>query len=291
MQPIILFVISCFFFACMTACGKFLSADMHPTTVILLRNAMSFIICLPILLFNLPEIKKERSSKTLWTRALLSQVATSCWFMGISKVSLPSAMAVSFSSPLFTTIAAVLLLNEKISYRRGTALIIGFIGVLIILQPSTDVKSLAPYSWIVATVICWALVNIVIKKLSMSVTPAVILFYMTGLMTIFAIPLGLMNWQPVSINQLPFILLISVSYLLWQLLLIKSFAQSSLSKLQPFEFSKLIFASLIGYLVFNETMPKSGWIGVVLIIVSSCYVSWREAKLKKNNDKVIVAQD
>lgn len=291
MQPIILFVISCFFFACMTACGKFLSADMHPTLVVLLRNTTAFVMCLPILLFHLPEIKKQRFSKTLWTRGLLSQVATTCWFMGISKVSLPSAMAVSFSSPLFTTIAAVLLLNEKISYRRGAALIVGFIGVLIILQPSTDVRSFAPYSWIVATVICWALVNIVIKKLSMSITPAVILFYMTGLMTIFAIPLGVMNWQTPSLTQLPFIFLISASYLLWQLLLVQSFAKSSLSKLQPFEFSKLIFASLIGYLVFNETMPKSGWVGVVLIIFSSCYVSWREGRLKKNSDKAIVTQD
>lgn len=292
MQSILLYILSCCFFACMSACGKYLSAELHPTVIAFLRGVTGLIICMPILFFYFPEIKKQFFSKIIWTRGLITQIATTCWLMGLAKVSLPSAMAVSFSAPLFTTIAAVLLLNEKISYRRGIALIVGFIGVLIILQPTSgNIKSFAPYSWIIATVICWALVNIVIKKLAMSINPAVILFYLSAATAVFAVPLGVLNWQTPSLESLPFIFLIALFQLLQQLCLIIAFAKSSVGKLQPFEFSKLIFATLIGYFIFDETMPASGWIGVFLIICSSLYVMWREEKLKKNSEKTVIIQD
>ncbi len=283
MPAILYFILSCFLFACLSATGKYMSSDMHPATIVFYRNVLELIICLPVIFFHFNEIKRLRFSKILWSRGFISQSASTCWFVGISKVSLPSAMAFSFSTPLFTTILAIIFLKESISYRRTLALMVGFLGVLIILQPWNSVGDLASYSWIFATVLLWAVATIVIKKLSDSISPMVIIFYMSLMMTFFSIPVAVIYWQIPNIEDLPLLILLAVNTLAWQWCLIKAYNKSQVTVLQPFEFSKLIFACLIGYTIFDEVLNISGWLGVVLIIVSSSYVTWREHDLKKKS--------
>ncbi|MDA0781775.1 MAG: DMT family transporter [Rickettsiales bacterium] len=286
MPAILYFIASCFLFACLSAMGKHMSSTLNPAMVVFLRNAVELIICIPVLFYHFKEIKRLRFSKILWTRGFISQTASTCWFVAISKVSLPSAMAFSFSTPLFTTVAAVIFLKEAISYRRTLALVIGFVGVLIILQPWRSIVDLAPYSWVFATVILWAVANIVIKKLSDSISPMVIIFYMSLVMTIFSIPAALIYLQIPAISDIPLVILLAVNTLVWQWCLIKAYNKSPISVLQPFEFSKLIFTCLIAYFMFGEVLSISGWFGVILIIISSSYVTWREHKLKKKSLKL-----
>jgi drug/metabolite transporter (DMT)-like permease len=260
-----------------------MSAQMHPAMIVFLRNVVELIICIPVLFFHSKEIKEKFFSKMLWLRGLMSQLASTCWFIGVSKVSLPSAMAFSFSTPLFTTITAIIFLKESISYRRSAALIIGFIGVLVILKPFSGegVANIAPYGWVFSTVLLWAFANILIKKLSDSLASFVIIFYMSLIMTIFSIPLAFFYWKTPTLSQLPLILLAAISTLLWQWCLIKAFNKSQVTILQPFEFSKLIFACLIGYFLFDEVLDIYSWLGVLLVIASSSYVTWREHKIKQ----------
>jgi len=283
MLAIIYFIASCFFFACLSATGKYMSLEMHPAMIVFFRNVIELLIVIPIVYIHKKDIKKHFTSKMLWSRGFMSQFASTCWFIGISKVSLPTAMAFSFSTPLFTTITAMLFLKETISYRRATALIVGFMGVLLILKPDGEIFDIAPYGWIFGTVLIWALTNIVIKKLSDSVRPFVIIFYMALTMTIFSLPLALFYWQLPKLEQLPLLFVAAITTLLWQWCIIKAFNKSQITVLQPFEFSKLIFACIIGYVLFDEVLSISGWFGVTLIIVSSTYVTWREHKIKKKS--------
>lgn len=259
----------------MSALSKALSSELHPTALVLLRNAGALILTLPALIKHRPEIGNLVFSKLIWQRALLSQIAVTCWFMGLSLVDLSPAMAMSFLTPLFTTFAAVVFLGEIIDKRVWVGLFIGFFGVLIILNPFQAAVSLTGYAWVFGAVLCWSLAHVVIKKLSTSVTPLVILFFMMSMMTLFSLPLGILNWKTPLSGQYLQIALLALSAFFWQWYLVKAMMHNQLSALQPFDFSKLIFASVIGYFVFNELLSFQLFAGSFLILVSAFYIAWQ----------------
>ncbi len=283
MPAILSMILACFFFASMSAVAKMLVEELNGPAVVLFRNAACFLLWWPVWFWHKREIREHLWSKPIWLRVLFSQSANTMWFMALGVVALPMAMAISFSTPLFTTLCAILFLAERVSYRRWTAIILGFVGVLFILLPGNQATLDANYLWVFGAVLSWALAHTVMKKLSMSVSPTVIIFFITGQMTLFSIPLGAFYWVTPTPEQIMWVLLCAVFTIIWQWFLLKAFMQADLSMLQPFEYSKLIFASVIGYVVFEETLSLSGWIGAAIVAASGTYIAWRERKMNKDH--------
>lgn len=278
MRPILYMLISCLFYSIMTAIGKFLITDLNGYMIVLLRNSSTFLLCSFLVISKYKEAQSLIFSKKIWLRAILSQSATTFWFVGLTYNALPFATSVSLSTPLFTTLAAAFLLGEVVSFRRWISLFIGFFGVLLITLSNYKGGFDLNFLWIIGAVISWALANIVAKKLSESISPTVIIFFMMALMTLFSIPLAIINWITPLTYTIPWFIAMAISTFLWQWFLIHAFSQSEVAMLQPFELSKLLFASLIGWLVFNETLSIMGWVGALVIAISTCYITWKERK-------------
>ncbi len=275
---IVLMIVSGFFFVMMHGTVKYLSEEIHPFEIAFFRNVFVVLVLAPIILTKGRIIFVSKQPKIQIYRILLNSVALICFFYGLSITALAEATALGFTVPIFATILSILFLKEKIRLRRFSALIIGFIGTLIVLRPdiSIEVGSL----FIILSSLLWSICLIFIKQLTKTDNAITISLYAgIGLIpaTLFvAIPV----WTTPTIHQIAILFFISVAGTLAQTIMNSAFKHGEVAMLLPFDFLRLIWAALLGYTLFVETPEITLWFGGILILGSTSYMAWREMKLK-----------
>ena len=274
-------IVSGFCFVMMHGTVKYLSEEIHPFEIAFFRNAFVIVILAPIILSNTRYVFVSKQPKIQIYRILLNSVALICFFYGLSITVLAEATALGFTVPIFATILSILFLKEKIRIRRFSALIIGFIGTLIVLRP--DISIQIGSILIIFSSLLWSICLIFIKQLTKTDNAITISLYAgIGLIpaTLFvAIPV----WVTPTIHQIIILLFISFAGTLAQTLMNSAFKHAEVAMLIPFDFLRLIWAALLGYTLFVETPEITLWLGGTLILGSTSYMAWREMKLKKVN--------
>ena len=273
-------IISGFCFVMMHGTVKYLSEEIHPFEIAFFRNVFVVIVLAPIILSNGRKVFVSKQPKIHIYRILLNSVALICFFYGLSKTALAEATALGFTVPIFATILSILFLKEKIRLRRFSALIIGFIGTLIVLRP--DISIQIGSLFIILSSLLWSICLIFIKQLTKTDNAITISLYAgIGLIpaTLFvAVPV----WITPNIHQVLILFFISFMGTLAQTLMNSSFKRGEVAMLLPFDFLRLIWAALLGYTLFIETPEITLWLGGILILGSTSYMAWREMKLKKS---------
>ena len=191
------------------------------------------------------------------------------------KMGLIETHAIFASGPLMVAVLSVFFLNEKVGWRRWTAIIIGFIGILIILRPGTKVFD--PLSLIaLGCAFAFAVYQILTRYVSREDSSDTSLFY-TGL-TGFIL-LGLIGpFFYTSINNYDWVLILTVCILgaVGHYLMINAFKFSEASLLQPFTYLHLVFVSIIGVVIFDEVLEFEVLIGSGIVISAGLFTFWRE---------------
>ena len=278
---IILMIISGFCFVVMHSAVKYLSQEIHPFEIAFFRNVFVALVLAPIIINNGYKIFATKQPKIHIYRIFFNSVALICFFYGLSITSLAEATALGFTVPIFATILSILFLKEKIRLRRFTALILGFIGTLIVLRP--DISIQIGSFFIIFSALLWSICLIFIKQLTKTDNAITISFYAgIGLIpaTLFvAIPV----WTNPNFEQIIILFFISFTGTLAQTLMNSAFERGEMVMLLPFDFLRLIWSGLLGYTLFFETPEVSLWIGGIIILSSTSYMAWREMKLKDVN--------
>ncbi|MHA1570982.1 MAG: DMT family transporter, partial [Alphaproteobacteria bacterium] len=213
-------------------------------------------------------------------RSLLAMVAMTAWFYGLSQMPLAEATALSFTTPLFSSIAAVLLLGEVMRARRWTATAIGFLGALIILRPGFTEITSATYL-VLGAALLMAVSQTIVKQLTKTDHPNAIVFWLAFLLTpISAVP-AWFAWQAPTMTQLMWLVALGAVATLGHQALVRSFRVADITAVMPLDFTRLPFAALIGYLAFAELPDMWTWIGAGVIVASSVYIAHREAQLRR----------
>ncbi|MFN7095476.1 MAG: DMT family transporter [Burkholderiales bacterium] len=268
-----------FWFAVMTATVRHLSQEMHPFVIVFWRNAVALACMLPWLWKNGLRTISTMQRKWYVLRGANGVLAMIVWFYALSLIPIATAISLSFTTPLFTTLIAVSVLKESVGIRRWVALFVGFLGTIVILRPGLTGFNTA-YLWVIAASVLWSISNLIIKRLTATESPQLIVFYMTLFMTPFALPLAVFYWQWPSLSQWVWIILIGIASNLAQLCLSSAYTNTDMSVLQPFDFFRLIFAAIIGYFAFYEIPDVLTFLGAFIILCSTVYITYREAKLK-----------
>ena len=213
-------------------------------------------------------------------RCFFGLIALLAIFTALRNLPLATVVSISFAAPIFTTILSIFLLSEKVGFFRWLAVIVGFIGIIIITEPGFT--SLNIY-FIYPVIFCLGMsyVAITIRQLSTSEPVWLISLYFSATITLasfFTIPYG---WIMPNIEDL--ILLMSIGILggaanLW---LSQSYKFSEVSLVTPLKYLALVFAIIFGYLIWNEVPSIKTLIGAFLVITSSIIIFRREIKLKK----------
>ena len=265
---------------------KLLSNDLHPIIICFYRCLMGLIIITPFVAANNFKAIKSSNTKLQLIRAGVNIVSMICWFTAIGIMHFEKATALGFTTPLFTTVLAVIVLGEVIRFHRTAALILGFIGIIIIIRPGY-----LPFEYgtllMLAASLSFSFVLIFVKKLSATDSSITIIFYHLLFMTPVFFILSLFFWETINLNQLIIFVFMGASGLLSHWCLAQAFKFSDTTFVMPLQFTKLIWASLIGLFIFAEQPDIWTWIGGVVIFISVVYITYREAFKKKGTQKPI----
>ena len=285
-QVALLAIGATFFGSFMGACVKLLSDDLHPVIICFYRCLMGLIIITPFIIKNNFQALQTDNMRLQILRALINIISMICWFTAIGMMHLEKATALGFTTPLFTTVLAVIVLGEVIRFHRTAALLLGFIGILIIIRPGYMPFEFGTILMLIAS-FSFSFVLIFVKKLSATDSSLTIIFYHLIYMTPVFFILSLFYWENINLNQLIIFTLMGASGLLSHWCLAQAFKMSDTTFVMPLQFTKLIWASLIGLFIFAEQPDIWTWVGGVIIFISVVYITYREAFKKKGTQKPI----
>jgi drug/metabolite transporter (DMT)-like permease len=278
-----LMIISGLFFVLMHSAVKYLSKEVHIFEIAFFRCALVIFVLAPIIFQQGKKIFKTKQPKVQFLRITTNSVAMLCFFYGISTTPLAQLTTLGFTVPIFATILAVIFMKEKIRLRRTTALIVGFIGTIIVMRPDISIELGALL--IIFSSFLWSICLIFIKKLTQTDSAVTISLYFGIGMIPATFALAFPVLEMIDLRQFIILIFIAITGTLAQTIMNSALEKGELALLLPFDFLRLIWSVLIGYALFSEEPTITLWLGGFLIIGSTSYIAWREATLKKVDEK------
>jgi len=276
-----LIIISVFFSAALSVLIKLAQQDTNVFTSAFLRFFFGMLVLFPIFIKTKLSVFKTIHLKTHFLRVILNYPSMLLFFYAINFVSIEKANSLTFVVPFIATILAVIFLKEKIYFYRIFALILGFIGMLIVIRPGMIEVSFGIYMILISSFL-WAVMIIITKRLSRDDTALTILSYQYLLMFIISFVVAIFNWQSPSIETIFYLFLAGFSGTIFHLTLYQAYKLADVSLIQPYSFLVLVFASILGYFVFGEIPDIYTWIGTGVIFIGVVIISIREMQINKN---------
>ena len=164
---------------------------------------------------------------------------------------------------------------------RTIGLLVGFFGVLIILRPGTNAFNPNAF-FLLGTAMIWGLTDVTIKKLTRVDSVTTLLFYMSVIMMLLCIPLGIAHWHMLSLREGVLCAALAMFNLGNFLTISQAFKRADISVLMPFEFFRLVFSSVFAYLIFAEKLDMAVVSGSLVIVGSTIYVARKESRRTSN---------
>lgn len=273
--------------ACVTLLGilvKALGQHLHGMQIAALRAWLLIVVLGPFLWMKQPGALRPKAWGLLALRTACLATVNGVGFWALTVLPLVLVTAIGFAKPVFVTLLAVLFLGERIQWRRGSATLVGFLGVLIALDlPAVQDGALPPLALAaaIAGTLAMAASLIIGKRLIAIERPNTIVFWSNlGAAVILTAP-AVAVWQtPSWIDWLLVAALALVGYGSQQAFL-RAFRAAEAGLVAPFEYIRLLFAAAAGFLLFGEVPSPALGAGAVLIIGSALYISRREARLAR----------
>ncbi|MCC4243154.1 DMT family transporter [Stappia indica] len=267
------------FFTAMVTLIKILGERLHVAEIILIRQVIMTIIVAPVIISGLPGSLKTKRPGLHVIRVGCASVAMLAGFTAIIHLPLADATAIAFSKTFFLTIFAILFLGEVVGPHRWAATAVGFLGVVIILQPGGDTGFSIYAGMAVLGAAAAGIVMIIIRKLSQVERPVTILTYQAFFVGLIMLPIALYNWQTPTLEELGLLLLVGMASWAGQMCNIRAFRAGEASALAALDYARLIYATIIGFLVFGEVPAPVTYAGAALIVAGALYTVWRENRL------------
>ena len=259
---------------------KLAQEGLNVFTTGFLRFFFGFLIIIPYILKTKFKVFNTSNLKIHILRSALNLPAMLLGFAALAILPLEKITAIHFVVPLLVTILAVIFLKEKIYLYRSLALIIGFLGVLIILRPGIVDISIGIYMALTSSLI-WSVVIILTKKVSKDDSAITILSHQYLYMSLFSLPLFIYFWDQPNLKTIIFILCAAMSGTILHIALNHAYKLVDVSMTQPYSFLGLIVSSVIGYFVFSEKPDLYTWLGASVIFCGVILISYRELQLNK----------
>lgn len=280
-----------FFFSVMGAFAKILGPNHSPLEITFYRNLFALLPFL-FLIFGLNRrdiLTIHDKPKMIAVRSVFGTMAMMITFWAISLMPLAEASAFFFTSSLFIPVLGLIFLKEKTGPRRWLAVVIGFIGVLIMLHPEGNVSSLG--AAVALTAACMhAVVHIILRYLGKSEKPETVTFYFMAVGTVItAFPLPFVAHLP-TWQDMPFFIGVGLSGAAAQYLVSMSFKYAPATIVSVFNYSSLIWSTLFGWMIWGDWPTMPIWIGGGIVIASNLFILWRESRQKAGDHSPVTSE-
>ena len=277
---IFLIIISIIFGTLMGTFIKLAQEELNVFTTGFLRFFFGFLIITPYILKTKFKVFSTKNLKIHILRSALNLPAMLLGFAALAMLPLEKMTAIHFIVPIIVTILAVIFLKEKIYLYRSIALVMGFLGMLIILRPGIIDISIGIYMALISSLI-WSVVIILTKKVSKDDSAITILSHQYVYMSLFSFPLVIYFWDQPSLKTIIFILCAAMSGTILHIALNHAYKLVDVTMTQPYSFLGLVVSSIIGYFVFSDKPDFYTWLGASVIFCGVLLISYRELQLNK----------
>lgn len=270
-------VFAAFGFSAAAGMIRHLSSQIHVFEIAFFRSLFGLLYMLPWVFGHGVSVLRTERLGLYAVRAILGLVAMISWFTALSRLALADAMALSFTTPIFTTILAGAFLGEIVRMQRWVAVGAGFIGTMIIVRPGAT--AFDPWSLIaLLSSACFASAAIAVKLLARTEHPNAIMTYMTLFIApLSAIPAAFV-WLWPSLEQLGWLAAIGAGTTVGHMGLTRAYAAADATAVQPFLYVQLPLVAMIGYVIFDQKPTVYSWIGAVIICGACLFIAHREAR-------------
>lgn len=254
--------------------------QIHPFEVAFFRNAFGLLAVLPFALRGGGAAFRTKRLKLHAVRGFMQVFAMLMFFYALSITPLAKVSAVSFTAPLFATLGAIIFLRERIRMRRMVALALGFLGAMIIVRPGFIELDLGAIL-VMASSSIWACAILIIKSLARTESSLTITTYQNIFLIPFTLIAAYFFWTWPSWTLLAMFAVMGIFGSMAHVAMAESLKLAEATAILPYDFVRLIWASGIGFVIFGEIPEIWTWIGGSLIFVSTTYIGFREAHLRR----------
>lgn len=273
-------------FSVMDATIKWLAVTYPVMHIVFFRNFFAFIPIGLMLAARKDRLAalRTRNWKGHLVRAVLGLTSMILFFNAFALMPLAEVVAIAFSAPLFITALSMPLLGERVGPRRWSAVVVGFVGVLVILRPGTELFQPVAFLPLTASLFL-ALAMLQVRLLTRTETNIALMTYMTLAGTLATAPFLLSGWvQPAGVD---WALIVGMGIIggTAQYLLTQAFRKAPASLIAPLEYSGILWAGMLGYWLFGEVPDRWVFVGSAIVIASGLYILHRETKLGRLRQK------
>ena len=264
-------------FVAVTGVVRHLGTDMNPMQAAFIRYAFGVVLIAPVLLRMFAARAAPSRIGLHMLRGVAHGTAVMLWFFAMARIPIAQVTAIGFTTPIFTTMGAVLFLGEVLHARRIAAVVISFLGTLIILRPGAVDIELGALAQLAAAPL-FACSFLIAKKLTETESSASIVAYMSVFVTLALLPPALLVWRTPTLTELGWLFVTAVFATAGHYTFTRAMQTVELTVLQPFSFLQLVWATLLGFYAFSEVPDVWTLVGGAIIIASVTYIAHREAR-------------
>jgi drug/metabolite transporter (DMT)-like permease len=284
-QGVCWMILTSFLFVAMTGIVRHLGSDMPAMEAAFIRYFLGCLLIAPLFFKNRPKSFEPGILKLYGIRGFVHGIGVILWFYAMARIPIAEVTAIGYVAPIFVTLGAAIFLGEKLRIRRIMGVGCGFVGALIILRPGFQEINLGQLAQLCATPL-FASSFLIAKRLTDTQNPSFIVGMLSIGCTITLLPGAIYQWRTPTVEEISWLSLTAVFATIGHVTLTKAFQAAPITVTQPLGFLQLVWAALLGILVFNEALDPFVFAGGGLIIAATSYISHREMQASRDTARL-----
>ena len=280
-RAMVLVATGAFLGSAVNACIRHIAGEMHPFEITFFRFVFGFLVLAPFFVRHGWAPFRTRRLPLHCVRAVIHALSMILLVTGITLTPIAKVAALVFTSPLFVTVMAVLVLGEVLRARRISALVFGFAGTLVIVRPGIATLDLGALIILGASV-SFAIIMILLKVLARTESPVTITAYTALVSIVITGVVAIPVWQAPSPAHLGWLALAGLCGSLNHLCQAQALKEADVTAVLPVSYTMLIFSAILGYAFFAEVPDVWTWVGGTMIFASAGYIADRERRLRQS---------
>lgn len=272
---------------------RYVSPTVPPTEIVFIRSTITILLTLPIVLGSADLAWRTTRPALQVLRGVIGVISMTLWYYALANMPLAEAGTLSFTTGLFVTLGAALCFGEAVGIRRWSAVIVGFVGALVVLRPGSGMVLSWPAIAAVVSSALWATSLLMAKELARYDTTLTISFYQPLLIAPFALLLALPVWVWPDAQAWAILVGMGAIAGVGNYCYILALRMADASLVMPADYVRLVWMAGWGFLFFAEVPLLTTWIGAALIIGATFFITVRESQLAadRRRARAAVARD
>jgi drug/metabolite transporter (DMT)-like permease len=267
-------------FVAVTGIVRHLGTDMSPVQAAFIRYLFGLILMIPVFV-RMGSLMREPSILGLHAvRGVIHGIGVMLWFFAMARIPIAEVTALGFTAPIFTTVGAALFLGERLRLYRIGAVLIGFGGALVVLQPGFQAINIGSIAQLTAAPL-FACSFLIAKRLTNVESSTAIVAYLSIFVTLTLLPPAIYHWREPTYVELAWLLATAICATAGHYTLTQAFRSADITVTQPIQFLQLVWATILGLLVFGEEPEIWTWVGGGMIVASATFIAHRESRRRK----------